>query len=182
MSALDVIANSSHGWNRDPSGVVFGTERIGISAALWKYDGDDVQEVGSEANPGHLLIGYQLNRFQAEIFYDDQPLFAGSHGNGSFNIVPAGVRPRAWIKGRFECLHIYLPISTVAAVVEDIGHENGRIEFINPKAAVDPQVKRIAGDVLAEMQRELQIPISFGQAFRDEVGHDSDQSPATVPR
>lgn len=54
--APDILANTARGWNRDPAGVALGTERTGVSAALWTHDVDDVQEVWADPDPTRHLL------------------------------------------------------------------------------------------------------------------------------
>jgi hypothetical protein len=51
VTAPDVLADMAGGWNRDPAGVALGTERAGVSAALWMHGGDDVREVDNGGTP-----------------------------------------------------------------------------------------------------------------------------------
>jgi AraC family transcriptional regulator len=152
VSASDILSNMSRGWNREPNSVALGSTRTGVSAALWTHHRDDVQEVFADPSYEHHLVGLQISPFSADTFYDGRFVFGGRHGSGSFNVVPAGIQPRAVIRGTFKSLHIYLPTKLVAGLAGDLGVSAGTLELINPKAGIDPLVRRIGQDILEEMQ------------------------------
>jgi AraC family transcriptional regulator len=169
MSALDIFANMARGWNRDPSGVALGSERTGVSAALWTHDIDDVQEVWSEPNPDHHLIAWQMSRFSSDTFNDERLVYSGHHRPGTFNIVSAGVRPRAVIAGKFQVLHAFLPVALLRSALDDQDVcPSTSLELIDPACKHDPAIERIGREVLFEMQEGL--PLS--QLRIDTLGQD----------
>jgi AraC family transcriptional regulator len=151
MSAPDILANMSRGWNRDPAGVALGTERTGVSAALWTHDQDDVQEVWADPDDVHNIVAIQLSSPFAEVRFDGRVAFADQVPRGGLQIVAAGVRPFMVTRGRWQVLHLYLPQKLISDLAEAEGPA-GRPELTDPRCTADPIVQRIGREVLAEMR------------------------------
>ena len=58
----------ARGWNRSPAGVALGTERTGVSAALWTHDREDVQEVWAEPDPERHVLTVVTAPLRAETY------------------------------------------------------------------------------------------------------------------
>ncbi len=159
MSAQDILANMSRGWNRDPAGVATGTERTGVSAALWTHDREDVQEVWGEADPVRHIISIPIVTFPAEMFFDGKHAWSKPAAAQTFTIVHADRRPRAIHRGRWSVLHLYLPISLVDSLADAAaGRPAGSVELIDPACCShDPAIERIGHEVLAEMREGRQL-------------------------
>jgi AraC family transcriptional regulator len=157
MSAPDdILAKMRRAWNRDPSGVALGTERTGLSAALWICDSDDVQEIRAEPDPAQHIVVLQFRSFAAEWFLDEEPQFSGAFRVGDVSLVPAGVRPRAVMRGRYRCLHIYLPDRVVEQCAEAEAQGPRRVQLAQPRRgkARDDAIERVGREILAEMRED----------------------------
>lgn len=154
MSSTDIIENMAQGWNRSPSSVGRGTARTGVSAALWTDDGYKVSEVVAVPHEDQHVVVLQFLPFEAEWFLNDQLRHSGSFRAGDVSLVPARQHPRAVMRGRFACLHIYLPDAIVAECLMslDSAQACSGIELIDPRCAQDKQIARIGADLLAEMR------------------------------
>jgi len=152
VSAPDILANTSRGWNREPAGFSTGARPNGVSAALWTDDRDLVQEVGGTPDPSMHVVAWQLTSFSSETFYDGQLVHRGRHSPGTFNIVAAGIRPKAILRGPFKVLHAYVPTAVIAEAVDGLVSRAGEVELIDPRCAHDPEIERIGRSLLTEMQ------------------------------
>jgi AraC family transcriptional regulator len=154
MDAPDILANMTRGWNRAPAGVARGTERSGISTALWTHACDDVQEVWANPDPGMHLIAVTYGNFHCEKFIDGRIAFSKVLSSGLFNIVQAGARPRAVLTGEWRVLHLYLPAVWLCDFVnsEELSPHATGLELVNPKGVYDTTVDRLAREVLVEMR------------------------------
>lgn len=150
--APDIVASMSRGWNRDPSGLVLGTERSGMSAALWTHDADDVQEVDAPRDDHHHTITLVLSRLYAEVDHDGRRVIQGSVVPGDVTIVPAGVSPRAMHRGRWRIMHFYLPSKILNGLVEESGTSIAAVEVVDPRCSRDPAIERIGREIKAEMR------------------------------
>ena len=153
MSGSDILANMARGWNRTPSGVALGTERTGVSAALWPHDTDDVQEVSAEPDPSRYIVSLPSNIFSASMFFDGRLSWKQTVRPGTCTIVAAGTRPRAIHQGRFSVLHVYVPRGLVESACEAVERSNSSaIEWVDPACSSDLFMERIRRDVLAEIR------------------------------
>ena len=75
MKAPDIIANMSRGWNRNPAGVAAGTERTGMSAALWTSYHNGVQEVWANPDPKRHIVSVPQITVAAEMFLDGKSVW-----------------------------------------------------------------------------------------------------------
>jgi AraC family transcriptional regulator len=154
MNSQTILANMARGWNRAPAGIASGSARTGLSTALWTHDRDDLQEVWAEPEPDVHLIAVTYGRFHCEKFIDGRLAFSKMLSSGLCNLVQAGARPRAVLKGKWRVVHLYLPVAWLDALVsaEDLPRPASALELINPKGRFDATVDRIAREVLTEMQ------------------------------
>jgi AraC-like DNA-binding protein len=150
VSAPDILANMSRGWNRDPAGVALGTERTGVSAALWTHEIDNVQEVWAEPDPACHILTLMMTDTRLDLERDGRLWVSGHDAErGSIQCVPVGQRPRAVTYGRFKLLHFYVPCALLADLS---GYRSGALDVIDPLYATDAIIERIGRDVLAEMR------------------------------
>jgi len=157
VSTPDVIARTSRGWSRDPVDVALGTDRTGVSAALWTHDADDVQEVWSDPLDAHL-VSVQFSRYHADLSLDGRRAFSKWLRPGDSSLVRAGERPHAVHTGAFSVLHLYVPPALLSDVLVQSGHPPSAIpEFVRNDLGHDPGIARIAREVLAEMRAELPL-------------------------
>jgi hypothetical protein len=59
-SAPDILDNIGRAWNRDPASVARGTERTGVSAALWSDSTDELVEVCPEPDATKHIVVLQF--------------------------------------------------------------------------------------------------------------------------
>jgi hypothetical protein len=157
VSAPDILANMSRGWNRDPMHIALGSERTPLATALWTHNNDDVQEVWAEAHALRHIVWIPQVGFGAEVLLDERLAWGKQIPASSCGLVPAGVRPRAVHVGRFSVLHLYMPVNLVVDIVrvEGLAQTEGAVELVDPACTADPMIERIGREVLVEM-RELQ--------------------------
>lgn len=131
-----------------------GSERTGLSAALWIGSADAALEVEAEPDQDHHIVCVQFLPFAAEFRLDSRPRYDGPFGAGDVSIVPAGSRPTAVMRGPFSCLHLYLPHALVrdAAAEGEHARVDGDVEVIDPRRSRDPPIERVAMEVLREMR------------------------------
>jgi len=153
VSAPDILANMARGWNRDPAGVSLGSERTGVSAALWTHDKEDVQEATAEPHPDQHAVCIAYSRHFVELRLDGRRAQQKMARPGEFNIIAAGVRPWAVHRGRWRTLHLYVPGSLLHHLVaEELATAPGSIELIDPRCTHDALIERIGCEVLTEMR------------------------------
>jgi len=153
VSAPDILANMARGWNRDPAGVSLGSERTGVSAALWTHDKEDVQEATAEPHPDQHAVCIAYSRHFVELRLDGRRVQQKMARPGEFNIIAAGVRPWAVHRGRWRTLHLYVPGSLLHDLVaEEFATAPGSIELIDPRCTHDALIERIGCEVLTEMR------------------------------
>lgn len=151
MSAPDIVANMARGWSRRPSGVACGTERTGISAALWT-GGEGVQEVFAEPDGQRHIVALVQSRFQLELSIDRRPVCRRTVLPGHVQVVRAGERPSAVIWGRHQVLHVYVPHGFIRDLAEEAGARTAELELIDPRYRADPYLAVLARNVLTEMR------------------------------
>lgn len=160
MSVPDIIANLSRGWNRRPTNTTLGTERTGISAALWEHVSDDCQEVAAEVDDSVHHVALVLSTLVAHVEHDGQTTIKQRTVRpGDVTIVPAGVRPRAIHTGPWKILHCYVPCQLVERIAEGESSLRGRrdVRLIDPRCSPDPVIERIGRSILTEMREGLPL-------------------------
>ncbi len=170
MSAAAVLANMSRGWNRDPVGVALGTDRTGISAALWTHDRDDPLEIAGQTPPVHALSVQFTKVAHAEIRNEGRATISRALQVGACNLTRQGERTSAVIRGSLRVLQIFLPDELVRDVFEAgrLGSEYRCVELIDPGCAREPLIERIGREMLAEMQEKQHL----SRLRVDALGHD----------
>lgn len=164
MSDAGLLDAMERGWNSKPFGVAAGTARTAISSALWTRDSDVAAEVSCSPQPATHIIAVQYRTFHAEMFINGRQVDAGLYHAGDLTIVRAGEHPRAIQRGRFRCLHIYVPdalISDLAA--EEVG---SRAELVATHRRHDPLLARIGQQFLLGMQQDF----PFARVRMDALG------------
>lgn len=156
MRAPDILANMAQGWNRNPIGAAIGTERTGFAAALWTCKIDETSEVSSEIDVKRHIVCVMLSEFEGQTTYDGRIASKGKHRPGMITIVPAGVRPRAILSGRYSILHCYLPHSVLSRVAceAELTATPSAIELFDPACAFDPMLKQIGEGIRQEFERK----------------------------
>lgn len=149
----DIVAMMSRGWNQPPAGVVMAPDNAVARAALWTVRGGSRGiEVHAEPMEEHHLVGVPLKPSAAEIFLDGRKAFGPLLPAKAVQMVQAGQRPGAVLRGDSAFLHIYLPVHSVRRVVEDLEAPALGFELRDPAFAKDPVLTRLADEVLAEMR------------------------------
>jgi AraC family transcriptional regulator len=151
MSAPDILAKMTSGWNRDPAGVALGTERTGVSAALWTHGTSDCDDVAADQSFDEHIVSVQQLGYRAEVFKDGQHCFTRHLERGTTQLMQAGVRPRAVQHGRWQVLHLYLPANIITSATQ-FWSTPSSLELIDPAGARDLAIERIGREVLDEMQ------------------------------
>lgn len=149
----EIIANTSRGWNSDPAGIALGTERTGISAALWSNDTGEPREVAAEADPTRHILCCMLAPFTGETLVDGASRFRGTYKPGMVNLIHAGRKPRALLEGRFRILHVYVPDGLLSGLLNEEGTARDAIELLDPACAYDQRLHALGFEVLAEMHQ-----------------------------
>lgn len=160
----------TQGWNRSPASIGRGTARTGVAAALWTDEGDKVSEVGAEPDRNQHIICLQLVPFAADWYLDDQLRYSGNFRAGDMSLAPAGQRPRAIMRGRFECLHIYVPDALIRECLSALSpaQQTLSVKLVDPRCAHDATIERDGADLLAEMRGNEH----FSQLRIDALGQD----------
>ncbi len=154
----DIVANIARSWNRDPASVALGTERQGLSAALWTHHGEEAVEVGATPDPDRHILALVRRHCTADLEVDRRLRVVGRCvPTGSVQCVRAGERPKGVIYGSFEVLHLYLPTSLITGFAESGLTGSDRIELIDPVYALDGVIERIGHEVVAEMRENLPL-------------------------
>ena len=156
VSATNMIGNVARGWNRDPSGQVFGANRAGVSAALWTHNADDVQELWAEPDIGCHIVTLTDTSIQYDMFIDGRMTFSRHGQSGHGQIVRAGERPRAIVSGPWRVLHMYLPSGVLGSVAALWGAS--AFELLDPACTHSAAIERVGREVIHEMR--LGDPVS----------------------
>jgi AraC family transcriptional regulator len=153
VSGSDIVANTSRGWNRDPTSVVRGATRNGVSAALWKHDAELAQEVNAQPDDETHILSLMLGAHRADLEVDGRMRAADRRlPAGVIQLVRAGERPRGVLYGRYEILHIYVPAQLIATTLERAcGLLRSPVEVVDPLFTHDPIVEGLGREVLGEM-------------------------------
>lgn len=159
MTEATIIQNMTRGWNQDPSHVAYGTNRTGVSAALWTSQLDTIIEVNADPLTAHHIVCLQLKSLKADFWQDDCLSYSGSYAPGDVSIVPAGRRPSAVMHGKFACLHLYVPDSLLKETLasEDFDGSAQNLEVVDPRRVYDPLIDRIGKNIVSEMQNNLPL-------------------------
>lgn len=129
------------------------------ACAVWEFSGGNgAVEIVSDPDPDtHIVSIFTAGRIRKEYFADGQRRFEQLYQPGLLNIVHAGERPRAILKGEtatFSFLDIYLP----GAVVNDLALQAGLasnpcdIRLIDPQIGDDREIKQIGRTLIEEMR------------------------------
>lgn len=153
MSGPDILANVGRGWKRDPAALAPGTERTGVSAALWTEDQGEIQEAVSDPHPNIHAICIPLNRYYAELYIDGRVSVKGTVDAGRFCLIRAGEKPRGIQRGPWRSLHLYLPDAVLQSALQEHDFDRtGSVELIDPRCGRrDAIVERISREVLHEL-------------------------------
>jgi AraC family transcriptional regulator len=151
MSAI--IDNMGHVWNRDPRGIALGSNRTGICAALWNSETSEIIEVTGDSYPDYHIACLQMTKADAEFLVDEKPRYDGSYVPGNVSFVHAGAQPRAIMRGRFSCMHLYIPPSLIEDITDnEIGGAAARnIALRDTVGTSSPGLLRIGQELLMEM-------------------------------
>lgn len=148
MEAQDGRPYSARWWNLSPDRVGIGSS-LGVSAALWSWDGGTHETVG-EAAPDFHTISVSLDRLETDFAVDGQPVFSGAFDPGMIALIPAGQRPWAVQKGSGRKLHVYLPDRLVA---DAAGSSSSRPPAVvaEPWVRRDPAATALCGKILSAL-------------------------------
>jgi AraC family transcriptional regulator len=157
-------------WNRQPGGVAQGSDRTGVCAALWEGQDGETAEVHAEANLDYHIACLQMVPLEAEFFVDGRLRSAGHYAPGNVSFLRSGEAPRAVMRGRFSCMHIYVPPELLCDVAESQigGADAMNIELIDCIGRSSPSIMRIGQDLLTEMRTNA----AFSRLRIDSLGLD----------
>jgi len=150
VSAPEILASMAHCWAHGPASLALGTERSGISAALWT---GGPEEVEAEPDLTHHTLSLQLAAPRTDVFVDGRRVFGGTVPRHSCQLMASGSRPRGVFYEDHSTLHLYIPVELVGELIAASGlaAEPNDIELIDPACIHDPIVERIGREVLHEM-------------------------------
>lgn len=148
-----LVAAMGRAWATDPGGVVFGSERTGIAAALWNNRDRQIVDVVADPIPECHIVCLQMAPLEADFFIDGRQRYAGPYPLGNVSFVPPGTVPRAVMRGRFSCMHIYVPATLVTDVLlADLGRRGlDDPVFLDNAGHSSPQMLRLGQELLNEM-------------------------------
>jgi AraC-like DNA-binding protein len=150
----DILADLSRSWNRNPEGVVVGTTRTGVSAALWASEKDEVQETVVDPHPSLHVLCLPLTNHVSEFRLNGRPTYQGRMRPGTASLTQSGEHLWGAHHGRWQALHLYIPQIFIAATVQEDEVWGGRtIELIDPAFAHDAIIERIGRDVVSEINQ-----------------------------
>jgi AraC family transcriptional regulator len=151
-----VIAAMGRSWNRQPHGVAQGSDRTGICAALWRNSEEQPLEVHADANPDYHIACLQMAPADAEFYVDKKLRYDGRYAAGNASFVHAGALPRAIMRGRFACMHIYIPPGLIHDIADAAlgGAAANGLAFIDTVGKTSPSLMRVGQELLAEMRAD----------------------------
>ena len=138
-------------WGSAPESAIDG-DRGGCSAALWRFRADAPHEMiehTAEANSAmHIVTAFTSGSVDHELFCDARSRYSAHCQIGVFNLVRAGEKPRSLMRpADFSALLIFLPDALLRACADDTA-----VELVAVGAEFDPQIQRIAREILLEME------------------------------
>jgi AraC family transcriptional regulator len=155
-----IVSAMGRSWNRQPHGVAQGSDRTGVCAALWRNSDDLLIEVHADANPDYHIVCLQMAPADAEFVVDGKRRYDGRYVPGNVSFVHAGALPRAVMRGRFACMHIYVPPGLIYEVADEEmgGTAANDLAFIDTVGKTSPPLMRVGQDLLAEMRGDAMLP------------------------
>jgi AraC family transcriptional regulator len=155
-----VIASMERIWKQTPQGVMHGSARTGVTAAFWRnVDDDQVLEVEAAPNSDFYIICLQMAPLDAAFFVDGHRRHDGKYMTGSVSFVRPGLGSRAIMRGRFSCMHIYVP----PELVHDLGDTElggaiaGELSFSDTDGQSSPHMMRVGQELLSEMRGDAMM-------------------------
>jgi AraC family transcriptional regulator len=154
-----IVTAMGRSWNRQPHGIAQGSDRTGICAALWRSSDDLPLEVHADANPDYHIACLQMAPADAEFHVDGKRRYDGKYVSGNVSFVHAGALPRAIMRGRFTCMHIYVPPGLVCDIAntELGGAAADDLAFVDTVGKTSPSLMRVGQDLLAEMRDDAML-------------------------
>lgn len=149
----DIVGMMSRGWNQAPAGAVMAPDGEVARAALWSARGrDGIAHVAAEPMPDHHILGTPLHPVAGEIILDGRRVFGPRLPARTMQLVHAGRRPEAILRGGYSFLHIYVPDVAIRRALDEIEAAPQGFELRDPSFADDPLLTRLAEDILTEMR------------------------------
>ena len=137
--------NPRRWWSLQPDRVGTGSS-LGVSAAVWSWDGGAHETSGEAASDFHT-ISVSLDRLETDFAVDGRPVFSGAFDPGMVALIPAGQRPWAVQKGNGRKLHVYLPDRLVA----DATGSSRPAVVAEPWVRRDPSATVLCGKILSAL-------------------------------
>jgi AraC family transcriptional regulator len=168
--ANDIIESTATGWRRSPDGVLHGSERTHVAAALWTDQGLHREETGAPADPERHVVAICLQSFHLRMFFDGVERYQKRVPPNSMMLVRAGERPGAIATGGWRVLHVYLPDRLIRELVdaEGLASRVDQVELLDPECGERSVVDRIAH----ELEREMDHGAPLSRLRMDVLGQD----------
>ena len=148
---MEIVRELSRLWRRDVALAETG-RRSGLTAALWEWCSDSPLSIGAQVPADHYQLSIQTRPFRHEFSRNGRLLYRGWSGAGASRLHAPGTSPHVNLEGNFGCLHLYLPVSHVAASAAE-AELPGRLglELLDPDLQHDPVLAGIGRTLRAEM-------------------------------
>ncbi len=134
-------------WQLAPAASAGSSRGLGFAMAIFEGRGGTDLELASPRDEHVHVLSVELSRVDMDLEVDGRIVHAGRAPSGGANIVPAGSRPVARVRGGFSVLQFYLPASGLRAVASDLGvpqQEVRGLTLTDPAFAIDRRILALA--------------------------------------
>ncbi len=134
-------------WQLVPAASAGCCRGLGLTMAIFEGRGATDLELASPRDEHVHVLSVELSRVDMDLEVDGQIVHTGRAPSGGLNIVPAGSRPVARVRGAFSVLQLYLPASGLRAVASDLGvcdEEVRGLTLTDPAFAIDRRILALA--------------------------------------
>lgn len=158
MANPGLLETITRSWKQDPEHYAQG-QTTGLSAALWSNSQNSTIEVNAHPVADQNIVCLKLASFSADYWRDGKATYSGPSTVGDVSIVTAGSQPRAVMRGKFSCLHFYVPNDFLkdTLIKEGLSLSAQNLEIVDPKRIYDPIIERIGRDIICEMRSDLPL-------------------------